>query len=63
VILGLNDDFARIAILESAMATMITSAVVAGEFNLDSELANLMVGLSIALSLITVPLLNKLLFN
>lgn len=62
IVLGLRDDFAHITILESAMATMITSAVVAGEFNLDSELANLMVGLSIPLSLITVPLLNKLLF-
>tara|TARA_R110000868_G_scaffold129349_6_gene338049 strand:+ start:8285 stop:8998 length:714 start_codon:yes stop_codon:yes gene_type:complete len=46
----------RITILEAAMATMITSAVVASDFGLDEELANLMVGVSIPLSLVTVPL-------
>lgn len=55
-ILGLNDLFAQVTVLESAMATQITSAVVANEFNLDGELANLMVALSILLSLATVPL-------
>ncbi len=48
----------HVIVLESAMASMITSAVVAGEFNLDSELGNLMVGLSIPISLISVPLWN-----
>lgn len=48
----------RITIIEAAMATMITSAVVASDFNLDSELANLMVGVSIPISLVTVPLWN-----
>lgn len=52
----------QVIILESAMATMITSAVVAQEFNLDTELANLMVGISIPVSLITVPLWNWILF-
>jgi len=36
------------------MATMITSAVVAAEFDLDGELAQLMVGLSILLSALTI---------
>lgn len=46
----------QVIVLESATATMITAAVAANEFNLDSEISNLMVGLSIPLSLITVPL-------
>lgn len=55
-VIGGSDLSTQVVILESAMATMITSAVVANEFNLDSEIANLMVGLSIPLSLLTVPL-------
>lgn len=55
-VLGGSDLATKVVVLESAMATMITAAVVANEFNLDSEISNLMVGLSIPLSLITVPL-------
>lgn len=63
-LLGGNDLVTHVIVLESAMATMITAAVVANEFNLDSEIANLMVGLSIPISLITVPLWNYVLgFN
>lgn len=54
---------AQVIILESAMATMITSAIVASEYHLDAELANLMVGISIPLSFITVPLWNYFLFH
>lgn len=43
-------------ILESAMAPMITSAVLADESGLDAELAHLMVGVGVILSLVTVPL-------
>lgn len=49
---------AKVTVLEAAMATMITSAVVASDFGLDEELANLMVGVSIPISLISVPLWN-----
>lgn len=55
-VLGGSDLTTQVIVLESAMATMITSSVVASEFNLDTEIANLMVGLSIPLSLVTVPL-------
>ncbi len=48
-------------LLESAMAPMITSAVVATEFHLDSEIANLMVGVGIPLSLLTVPIWHQFL--
>lgn len=39
------------------------SAIVASEYHLDAELANLMVGISIPLSFITVPLWNYFLFH
>lgn len=52
---------AHVTVLEAAMAPMITSAIVASEFNLDPELANLMVGVGIPLSLVTVPIWHWLL--
>jgi predicted permease len=58
-----SDLATHVTVIESAMASMITSAVVATEFNLDTEIANLMVGIGIPLSLITVPLWNYFLFN
>ena len=57
-ITGQMDFILKVTILEAAMATMITSAVVASDFNLDEELANLMVGISIPISLLSVPLWN-----
>lgn len=57
-----DDLTTQVTVLESAMAPMITSAIVATEFNLDTEIANLMVGIGIPLSLITVPLINYFLF-
>ncbi|MBC7539994.1 MAG: AEC family transporter [Bacteriovorax sp.] len=61
--LGGNDLTTHVIVVESAMASMITSAVVSTEFNLDTEMANLMVGIGIPLSLITVPLWNYFLFS
>jgi predicted permease len=43
-------------LIEAAMAPMITAGILATEYDLDTDLANLMVGLGIPLSLITVPL-------
>ncbi len=43
-------------LLEAAMASQITGGVVAADQGLEPELARLMVGLSIPLSLVTVPL-------
>ena len=60
---GLSGDYLQVTILESAMATQITSAVVASEFNLDAELANLMVGITIPLSLVTVWAFNWVFFH
>lgn len=56
-----DSQISLITILEAAMAPMITAAVIAFEFDLDSELANLMVGLGIPLSLLTVPIWHYLL--
>ena len=61
-ILGLDNFYVHVTVLEAAMATQITSAIVAQEFNLDTELANLMVGLSIPISIMSVPILNYVLF-
>ncbi len=61
-ILGQNDFAAKVTMLEASMATMITSAVVASEFHLDEEIANLMLSLSILLSFFTVPLWKLIIF-
>lgn len=58
-----SDDIAfRVIILEAAMAPMVTASVMAAEYDLRGELAALMVGIGIPLSLGTVPLLNTLLW-
>jgi predicted permease len=49
-------DLVQVTIIESAMAPMITAAIVSSEYDLNSELANLMVGVGIPLSFLTVPL-------
>ena len=50
----------QVAIFEAAMAPMITGAIVATENNLDPTLSNLMVGIGIPLSFVTLPLVNRL---
>jgi len=44
-----------ITLVESAMAPMITAGIIAAEYDLDAELATLMVGLGIPISLLTAP--------
>lgn len=51
----------HITILESAMAPMITASVVAEEFGFNAEISNLMVGVGIPLSLLTVCLWHQIL--
>ncbi len=51
---GHQTEEVKITIAEAAMAPMITGAIVAMEHGLDSELASLMLGLGIPLSLVTV---------
>jgi len=56
----------KITILQSAMAPMILGAVLAEEFGLNAEIANLMVGVGIPISIITVfcwdQLISKIFF-
>lgn len=54
-VFGSRDLSTQITLVEAAMAPMITAAVVASEFHLDSELANLMVGVGIPISLLSAP--------
>lgn len=51
----------RVTVVEAAMAPMITASIVALEYGLDEELASLMVGAGIPISLVTVPLWKELL--
>jgi len=51
--LGLSGPIAKIPIFEAAMAPMITSAVVAAEYDTSPHLANAMVGIGIPVSLVT----------
>jgi len=51
----------QIAIVEGCMAPMITAAIVVAEYGLNSELANLMVGIGIPLSFLTVPIWVRIL--
>jgi hypothetical protein len=55
-IFHLRGETVVITLVESAMAPMITASILAAEYELDIELANLMVGIGIPLSLVTVPL-------
>ena len=57
LICGQRNQMTEITIIESAMAPMITAAIVAEEYGFDAEIANLMVGIGIPASLLTVPLL------
>ncbi len=53
----------QITLIQSAMAPMISAGILAVEFGMDEELAGLMVGVGIPLSLVTAPLLNGWLFS
>lgn len=46
----------QVCVLEAGMAPMISAAIVAGEYGLNPQLASLMTGLGIPLSLLSVPL-------
>ncbi len=59
-LLGSRSFETHVTLLESAMAPMITAAVVAEEFGLNSEISSLMVGIGIPVSLGTVYFWNSL---
>jgi predicted permease len=53
---GFSPVVLKTILLEASMASMITAGVVAADNRLDPDLAQLMVGVSIPLSLVTVPI-------
>lgn len=57
--LHIDAPISTIAVLQSAMAPMITAAILADQHNLDPPLASMSVGLGILLSMVTVPLWNS----
>lgn len=59
-LLHLRGQQTHIILVESAMAPMITAGILATEYNLNSELASLMIGLGIPLSMLTVPIWHYL---
>lgn len=57
---SIDPEVMQVTVLQAGMAPMITAAIVANEFDLDGEIANLMVAVGIPLSLLTVPFLHWL---
>jgi predicted permease len=60
VLKSIDPETMQVAVLQAGMAPMITAGIVANEFGLDGEIANLMVAIGIPLSLLTVPILHTL---
>jgi predicted permease len=50
-----------IAVLQAAMAPMVSTAILASQYNLDREVANMALGAGLLISLVTVPWMNQLL--
>lgn len=61
VALGISGMVLSIATLESAMAPMISAAILADQSDLEPALANTVLGVGILLSFLTVPIANALL--
>lgn len=53
---GVSGAILSVAVLQSAMAPMISAAILADQFQLEPDLANAVLGIGILLSLVTVPL-------
>lgn len=53
VVLGLKGIIPQISIFEAAMPTLLTSGIIADQYNLNPKLANLVIGLGICISMIT----------
>ncbi|MCM2322555.1 MAG: AEC family transporter [Oligoflexia bacterium] len=62
-VLGLHGRAIQITILEAAMAPMVTGAILASEFGLNTRIASAMLGIGIPLSFLTVPVWAFLIRN
>lgn len=58
---GINGLILIVGVLQSAMAPMVSAAILADEYDLEPELANSVLGVGILISLLTIPLANVLL--
>ncbi len=58
VVVGVNELILDVGVLQASMAPMVSSAILANEYGLDSALANTLLGVGTVLSLLTVPLGN-----
>ncbi|MGA7298434.1 MAG: AEC family transporter [Rhodanobacteraceae bacterium] len=58
---GIDGLILIVGVLQSAMAPMVSAAIVADEYDLEPELANSVLGVGILISLITIPLADALL--
>lgn len=58
---GISRDILTIAVLQTAMAPMISGAILADQYDLDPPLANAVLSIGIVISFISVPLINLLL--
>jgi predicted permease len=61
IAIGVSGAILTIAVLESAMAPMITASILAEQNDLEPQLASTVLGIGILLSLLTVPLADHLL--
>ena len=59
--LGVSGAILSVAVLQAAMAPMISAAILAEQFQLEPDLANAVLGIGILLSLVTVPLWSMVL--
>lgn len=59
-VLGIHGLVLAVAVLQAGMAPMISSAILADQYGLDPKVANATLGIGILISLLTVPLLNRL---
>jgi malate permease and related proteins len=58
--IGIHGQVLAVAVLQAAMAPMVSSAILADQYGLDPRVANATLGVGILISLLTVPLLNQL---
>lgn len=57
---GVGDAILAVAVLEAAMAPMISATILAEQHGLEPQLASTVLGIGIVLSLVTVPRANAL---
>ena len=55
---GIRHDILTIAVLQTAMAPMISAAILANQYDLDPPLANAVLSIGIVISFVSVPLFN-----